>query len=510
MKNKKSIKGFLNPLDKSRQNTKTLAKVCLIYTRIAAAGAFASSFFFPSQAASQTAGTPQTYSSRNTLHRNLPQNSLTKAQNSPEKKSFEWHLDVEKYKLKNGMTVLLHADKKAPLVSYQTWYRVGSQDEAPKQTGMAHLFEHMMFRETKRRDGKQFLKNIEAKGIYYNAYTTFDRTVYHFNLPKTELDFIAELEAERMIELAVTEKNLKLEQEIVKEERLMRYENKPQNIWIDLFELVFRKSKYKHPVIGYREDINNVSVEDCIKFYNTFYSPNNAVLVITGPIHIGKTKKIIKKYYDSLEPSVLPERFYPKESKKMQAAERNLYRKVQAESLTLAYLIPKAGSEESYALDILSFVLGGGRASRLYQKLVENKKLSISVSSDSYFLNNEGLFIVTSALHPEKPLSEAEELILEEIKNILENSITEEELARAQTNIVKSHIEELKTAAGKASLLAYHETVFFDYTHLFKELKKYQKVTVQNVLSVARKYLNPYQRSSVRLYPESKKTKRKR
>jgi len=156
------------------------------------------------------------------------------------KPKFKLNLKVEKYQMTNGLRVLLHADPKAPLINYQTWYNVGGKDDPEGQSGIAHLFEHLMFRETKTRKGKDFLQDIQSKGIYLNAYTSHDHTVYYFNLPKTELEYIAELEAERMIDLVLNETNLKLEQDIVKEERMMRYENSPQNIYIDLFETIFK------------------------------------------------------------------------------------------------------------------------------------------------------------------------------------------------------------------------------------------------------------------------------
>ena len=182
--------------------------------------------------------------------------SVQKKEKTPH---FDMNFKVEKYKLENGLTVLLHEDPQAPLVNYQTWFRAGSKDDPPQRTGMAHLFEHLMFRGTNKRKGSDFVKDIESRGISFNAYTSFDKTVYYFNLPKEELNFIAELEAERMHDLALTKENLKLEKEIVKEERLMRYKNNPQNLWTDIFELAFNVNHYRWPVIGYPKDIDQTS-----------------------------------------------------------------------------------------------------------------------------------------------------------------------------------------------------------------------------------------------------------
>ncbi len=431
----------------------------------------------------------------------LPAHAETPGEQTPMKPLFNIHLKVEKYQMENGLRILLHSDPKAPLINYQTWFKAGGKDDPEGQTGIAHLFEHLMFRETKKRKGKDFLQDIQSRGIYLNAYTSHDHTVYYFNLPKKELEYIAELEAERMSDLVLNETNLKLEQDIVKEERMMRYENRPQNIYIDLFETVFQKSRYRFPVIGYKKDIDAINIQECLEFYNTFYSPNNAVLVIAGPIHIEKTKRILKKYYSPLKPAHLPERSYPQEPQQKQTQSKDLHRSVQTASFTLAYPLPKAGSKESYALELLSFILGGGKSSRLHQSLVE-KNLAVSAHAGAYFLETEGLFYISSSLHPQQSIKKAENLALEEVKKIRTQTVNREELDLAKTNIIKAHVDSLKTAEGKASLLAYHETVFDDYAHSFQELDRYSQVQIKDIQEAAQKYLNPYQQNLIRLYPK--------
>lgn len=433
---------------------------------------------------------------------NLPAFAKNPKKKEMKTPTFKLNLKVEKYQLPNGLRVLLYSDPKAPLINYQTWYRVGGKDDPKGQSGIAHLFEHLMFRETKKRKGKDFLQDIQSRGIYLNAYTSHDHTVYYFNLPKKELEYIAELEAERMVDLVLNETNLKLEQDIVKEERMMRYENSPQNIYIDLFETIFKTSNYRSPVIGYKKDINAINIKKCLDFYNTFYSPNNAVLVIAGPIHIEKTKKILEKYYGHLQPAKLPNRSYPEEVKQTKARAKDLHRSVQTASFTLAYPLPKAGSKESYALELLSFILGGGESSRIYRSLVEQNAVAVSAHASAYFLETEGIFYISSDLHPQKSLKTAENLAIKEIQKIISEPITQEELDLAKTNIVKAHVDSLKTAEGKASLLAYHETVFYDYAHSFQEVDRYNNVQLADLKKVAQMYLKPYQQNLIRLYPK--------
>ncbi len=426
------------------------------------------------------------------------ENKQSASLNKESEKMFTINFKVEKYKLENGLTVLLHEDFRAPLVNYQTWYRVGGQDDPKGQTGIAHLFEHLTFRETSKRDGKDFLKEVESKGIGYNAYTSFDETVYYFNLPPLELEFIAELESERMVDIVINQKNLKLEQEIVKEERLLRVENRPQNIWIDLFEMIFMKSQYRQPVIGYKKDIDSITVQNCLDFYNTFYSPNNAILVITGPIDISNTKKIVEKYYGHLKPAQLPAKNYPVEPQQKKTRFEKLVRSVQTPSLAIAYPTVPVDSVDNYALDILNFILGGGQASRLHQLLVESK-LALSVSSFSSPMENAGVMIVSTNLHPQISLNKVQEIILNEIQKIRTHNISEEELARARTNIIKFHVDSLKTAEGKGSLLGSYERSYGRYDRLFQELEYYSKVKRSDIQRVAQKYLSSHQQNIIQL-----------
>ena len=416
--------------------------------------------------------------------------------------ALELNFKVTKYQLKNGLTVILHVDRNAPLVNYQTWFKVGSKDDPPQRTGMAHLFEHLMFRGTQKRKGSEFIKDIEKKGISFNAYTSNDRTVYHFDLPKQELEFIAELEAERMHKLALTQENLDLEKEIVKEEYLLRYKNNPQNLWTDIFKLVFEESNYSWAVIGSPEDVNQTTPEDCQKFYKKYYSPHNTVLIVSGPIHIEKTKKIIQKHYGSLVSSNLGDRSYTKEPLQKKPRTKNLFRPVQSPSLALAYKTIPAGEHESYALDILGFILGGSPSSRLNRLLVEEKEESVYVYASNISLQNEGLFVIASSLHPNKKIPNVQSIITKEINKVRTQLVTPEELNRAQTHLMKDSIDNLKTVKGKANSLGIFETLFDDFSLVFKELDHYQKVTREDIQNVAQKFLNPHQLSLVNLHPK--------
>ena len=434
----------------------------------------------------------------------IPSVSFAKERSSLEipEEALQIQFEVTKYQLENGLTVILHEDKNASLVNFQTWFKVGSKDDPPQRTGMAHLFEHLMFRGTHQRKGSEFIKEIEKKGISFNAYTSNDRTVYHFNLPQEELEFIAELEAERMHDLALTQENLDLEKEIVKEEYLMRYKNNPQNLWTDIFNLTFNQSPYSWAVIGTPEDVDSTTPEDCQKFYQKYYSPNNAVLIVTGPIHIEQTRQIIQKYYGSLSSSDVKRPPFNKEPLQTEKRIKNLFRKVQSPSLALSYKTVPAGEQEGYALDILGFILGGSPSSRLNHLLVEKNQQSVYVQSSNISLQNEGLFIILSSLHPSKKLEEVQDIIFQEINQLKETLVSEEELNRAQTHLMKDYVDTLKTIQGKAQSIGVFETLFGDFSLVFKELERYQQVTPIDIQRVAQKFLKSHQLSLIHLQPK--------
>lgn len=205
---------------------------------------------------------------------------------------------VEKYQLSNGLTVLLHEDHSAPIISIHQWFRVGSANEHPGRTGIAHFFEHLMFKGTPKYPNRELDRQIQANGGTNNAFTTRDYTGYYENMPSGKLELILDIESDRMRNLGFDEKEIKNEREVVKEERRYRVENNVYGyLHENVFETVFRVHPYRWPVIGYMRDLNATSIDDLKEFYRVFYAPNNAVLVITGDFKSSQAKSLIEKYY---------------------------------------------------------------------------------------------------------------------------------------------------------------------------------------------------------------------
>jgi zinc protease len=411
---------------------------------------------------------------------------------------------VEKYQLPNGLTVLLHEDHSVPTISYQTWFRVGSKNEEVGFTGIAHLFEHMMFKGAKRYTGEQFDQMLQANGATNNAFTTQDYTGYYENLPSAKLELVMDIESDRMENLQITEENLKSEREVVKEERRFRVDNNPMGILREtLFGTTFRVHSYRWPVIGYMKDLDNISLQKANDFYRTYYAPNNATLVIAGDFEAAAAKRLIEKYYGALKSQTIPEAKIPPEPKQTSSRSQFISHDVQTTQFALSYPTTKAGTDDSYALDLLANMMGNGMSSRLYQRLVYKEQNVASVAAYNLTLQDSGQFQIYATMKPGQNYAQAERAIMGELwrpRNLLAKP---EELQKAKNQVMKSYVDSLKTIHGKAEALAMNETLFRNYEELFKDLDRYNKVTPQKIREVAQKYLGPNQATLVVLKPKA-------
>lgn len=419
-------------------------------------------------------------------------------------------LPVTKFILANGLTVLLLEDHSVPMVSYHTWYRVGSRDETPGVTGAAHMLEHMMFKGSKKYDGKSFDRIFHENGIINNAFTTYDYTGFYENLPSSKLELVMDMEVDRMASLSLRPEDLKSEKEVVKEERRWRVDNNPMGLLRELtMSTVFKVSSYRWPVIGYMNDISNYDVEKLRFFYNTFYVPNNAVLVLVGDFETSRVKSLIEKYYGGLLFKPLPVISYLKEPNHEQEEFEKLTNDVQNNSLVIAYKSPKQGDLEMYPLDLAANILGSGTSSRLHKKMVYQKQIATSAYAYNYAMKNAGVFALGINLKPGFGVKEATELSMLEMIKLRSQKVSSLELEKAKIQVIKELIDSLKTADGKAQALAVNEIVTGSYESLFTDLEKYEAVTADDILQVSKKYLKDYQRSTVVLEPKTKRGSKK-
>lgn len=415
-------------------------------------------------------------------------------------------INFVEFTLENGLHVILHEDHSTPIVAVNICYHVGSKNEKTDKTGFAHLFEHLMFDGSKNVKRGEFDKYISQAGGYSNAYTTEDKTNYYEVLPSNYLELALWLESDRMLGFSIQEISLTTQREVVKEERRWRYENRPYgSAWIKISEKSFKKHPYRWPVIGYQEHLDNASMEDVREFYETFYVPNNAVLVIAGDINIEETKKLVERYFGEIPRG--PERI-PRPSpddEPLDGEVREVVEDINAPlpAVFMSFRIPEEGNPDSYALALLSGILSVGESSRLYQRLVYKDKIANEVETYSDSREHPGLFLIYAIANPGFNSDTLEKVIDEEIEKIRNYGVEERELEKAKNKIESALVSARQTVQGKADLLAHYYTFYKKPELINTEIEKYRKVTVEDVKRVAQKYLDPKKRVILHYLPKA-------
>lgn len=399
--------------------------------------------------------------------------------------------EVEKYKLPNGMTVLLHQDSSLPIYSLHVWYDVGSSDENPNRTGLAHFFEHLMFKGTDKNPEGVYDDAIEENGGANNAFTTRDYTGYHVNMPAGTLKKVLELEADRMVNLNLTPDMIKREREVVKEERRMRVDNSPSGLAFEsVFLNAYKDSSYRWPVIGSMKHLENSSIQDFQSFYDQYYAPNNAVLVLVGDFRKSKAKSWIRKYFGKLKSKNIIRNASGAQVFAKGGRTVKIRKPVQSKMLTVSFPGLSVFNEETYALDLLSTILTSGTSSRMHRRLVEDKKYGLNVGSWNYTPSEEGLLLFFNTLRPGQSVLRYKNEFKAVLSKAIKNGVTLQELNAAKKQVKVSSLSSYKTLSGKARGLAVNEILFKDYRRLFTDVNRYQNVTIAQVNAVAKKYLD--------------------
>ena len=409
---------------------------------------------------------------------------------------------VEKYQLKNGLTVLLHPDPTIPAVSVQQWFRVGSKDEVPGRTGLAHFFEHIMFKGTKKFGIDTWGKFLNSKGAEMNAFTSNDYTGYYINAPAEHLSLLLEIESDRMRNLTLDAKDVSSEREVVKEERRMRYDDSIEGgIREKMAELMFTNLPYRWLPIGSMSDLNAASMEDLRKFYKTYYSPGNAVLVIGGSFLTEDAKKLIEKFYAGIPKEEINRPAVVAEAEQTSERRATIDREAQAPTLVISYRLPDLNSKDHFALDLLAIVLGRGQSSRLYKQLVYKKELALSASVSSWGQVLSGQFSIGASLKPKGDTDKLVKLIEEQVGAMRSKPVSQKELDKARNILMKDYVDGLKQMSGRAHQLASYEILYGDYRRIFTDLKEYGQVSVADIQRVAQAYLQPKARNIVIVHP---------
>ena len=408
-------------------------------------------------------------------------------------------LTLRRFQLGNGLTVLTLVDRSAPTVSYHTWFRVGSRHERPSKTGLAHLFEHLMFSETTNHPNGDFDRLMESAGAEANAATWTDWTCYYENAPRDALPLLIELEADRMSNLVLRTPQVASEKEVVANERKQRVDDDVEGKALELlYENAFRRHPYRWPTIGWMKDIRGFTVRDCQDFYRTHYAPSNCTVVVAGDFDERKALSLVQKHYGGMSaPRTARHRKQPEEP--TQRAERvlQLSAPTPTEKLLLGYHAPSFSDPDTPALVIANDVLFGGLSSRLHRLFCLDEELALSVRGSISPFIDPGLFEMWIFLREGKRKEDALALLDREIARLGSEGPTTLELDKAINQLELSFLHSMETAGGKAEQIGFYETVADDGAAVFDRLEAYRGVTGDAVKRVVVKYLRPSRRTRV-------------
>jgi predicted Zn-dependent peptidase len=401
----------------------------------------------------------------------------------------------------NGLVVLTLEDRTTPVVSFQMWVKVGSKDES-RYTGLAHLFEHMMFKGSTHIAPEEHARLVNARGGRLNAFTSRDVTVYHEDMTSESLPLVIDLEHERVANLDISDHTLESEREVVLEERRMRTEDQPMGrAYEALLALTFQAHPYRWPVIGWRSDVERANVEVCRQFFDTYYSPNNMVIAIVGDFDTEPTLAHLRRTFGTLPPaSEIPRN---PTAEPVQDGERRalVHFDVRAPILAAAWHAPATGHEDGEALDVLGQILSGGRSSRLYRSLVYDAGQALSADGGYWEMNEAGVFMALASVRPDASIDKVEALFFDEIERVKSEPVSAKELSKAKRQLEVSLVNGLATNHALAGRIARDYATFGRIRPLAERLERIQAVTAEDVQRVARTYLLEENRSVVHVVP---------
>ncbi len=404
-------------------------------------------------------------------------------------------MQTSEHRLANGLRVIVKEDHRAPTVVSMVWYKAGSTDEVNGGTGVAHVLEHMMFKGTKLVPNGEFSKRIASAGGRDNAFTSKDATGYHQQLHKSQLPLAFELEADRMANLVLSPDEFAKEIRVVMEERRLRTEDRAQSlVYEQLMATAFIAHPYRTPVVGWMSDLLTMSWHDARDWYDRWYAPNNAIIVVAGDVNPTEVFALANKYFGQLKPKTLPER--KAQDEPAQRGIRRIAVKAPAEqpSLLMAYRVPILRDVEKdwepYALEMLAGVLDGHDAARLNSALVRTEKIANAVGAgyDST-QRGPGLFMVSGVPSAGKSAADLEQALRRELAKIVNDGITNDELKRVKAQVVSSQIFQRDSIYYQASQIGSLEISGYPHKAIDTMIEKLRQVTPEQVQAVAKKYL---------------------
>ncbi|MBF0564673.1 MAG: insulinase family protein [Nitrospirae bacterium] len=413
-------------------------------------------------------------------------------------------LDVKEYKLENGLKVLIVEDHKAPIATFQVWYRVGSIYEHAGKTGISHLLEHMMFKGTPRFGSKVFSNIIQKHGGTDNAFTTKNYTMYYQTLISSRLDLSIDMESDRMVNLMLRPEDFKSERQVVMEERRLRTDDNPQDYLLEeVTSKAFAVHPYGNPVIGWMKDIESITVGDLRKYYENYYNPSNAVIVISGDVNPESAMKMIKEKFGPIPGRIVERPAVPAEPQQTEEKRITVKKQAQMPALLMVYHVPSIPQKDSYALDVLATIFSG-KSGRLYQNLVRNQRIALNAMAFYSGLSlDPDLFYFSGTPAQGKDTSELENSLLKEIDMVKTNPPSEQDVQKAKNQIEASFIMGQDSIYFQGEILGMYE-MLGDWHLKDKYLDEINIVRPEDVQRVAQKYFTKENRTAGVLLPAGK------
>jgi len=413
-------------------------------------------------------------------------------------------VSFEEYDLSNGLHVILHQDNTAPVVTTSVMYHVGAKDEQPDRTGFAHFFEHLLFEGTKNIENGAWFSIVTENGGSNNANTTDDRTYYYEVFPSNNLELGLWMESERMLHPIIEQDGVDTQNEVVKEEKRLRVDNQPYGKFLEnVKKHLFSKHPYRWTTIGEMEHLDSATLDEFLAFNKKFYVPNNAVLVVAGDIDMNKTKELVQNYFGIIPRGKDIERVSIKEDPIQEALKAEAFdSNIQIPAIITAYRTPSFKSRESRVLDMISTYLSDGPSSKLYKRLVDEKKMALQSGAINIAQEDYGMYVIFGLPQGDFKLSDLITEMDDEIATLKEKLISQRDYQKLLNKFENGFVSSNASVEGIANSLARYYMLFGDTNLINSEIDIYRSITREEIREVANKYLNTNQRLVLEYLPE--------
>lgn len=419
--------------------------------------------------------------------------------------SFAQQIEFEEYDLSNGLHVILHQDHSAPVVITSVMYHVGAKDEQPDRTGFAHFFEHLLFEGTENIGRGEWFKIVSSNGGRNNANTSDDRTYYYEVFPSNNLQLGLWMESERLLHPVINQIGVDTQNEVVKEEKRLRVDNQPYgNILKAVKENIFKNHPYRWTTIGEMEHLDAATLDEFLDFYEKFYIPNNAVLVVAGDFDKKQAKKWIEEYFGPIKKGkLIPKKEYVEEpiTEEIRATWKDP--NVQIPMYLTAYRTPSMKSRDARILDMISMVLSDGKSSRLYKRLVDVEKKALELGSFNFSQEDYGTYFTYALPIGETTMDEIIDVFSDEIKKLQTDLISEREYQTIINKLENRYVSSNSNVEGVAHNLATYYLLYKDVNLINTEMDIYRSISREEIREAANKYLNDNQRLVLEYGPEN-------